>query len=374
MQGSIRIARILGIPIQVHYTWLIVFFLIAWSLATGYFPRLGPELGMLTLITLGVTAAILFFAALLLHELAHSYVAIREGLPVRAITLFVFGGVAQMTREPRSAGAEFRMAIAGPLASIAIGLFFGVLALVIGLADLPTGPRLLAEYLAFINIVVALFNLLPAFPLDGGRVFRAALWYFMGNLLRATQIASVVGQGFAYLMMGIGLFRAVGGNAVGGLWMLFIGWFLLQAAQTSYQQALVRRVLRGISARDVMRDQVAVVPADLTLTEFVHDYLMRSRESEFCVMEDGRLRGLIGLQDVKRVPREQWDEIRVEQAMTQEQQCPTVTTSQSAYEALMLLSSENTAQVVVREGTRLVGTITREDLLTYIRNRLELAA
>lgn len=372
MDGSIRVARIFGIPIQIHSSWLIVFFLIAWSLAIGYFPRVGPELGTPTLIALGVSAAVLFFAALLLHELAHSYIAMREGLPVRSITLFVFGGVAQMTREPRSAGAEFRMAIAGPLTSIAVGVAFGALAWAADRTALPRELLLLFQYLAYINVAVAVFNMLPAFPLDGGRVFRSAIWYLTRSRLRATQVASLVGQGFAYLMIGFGLFRALGGNPVGGLWMVFIGWFLLQAAQASYQQALIRQALRGIEARDVMREDVAAVPSDITLAEFVEDYLMRSRESEFCVMEDGRLRGLIALQDVKRVPREQWAEVRVEQAMTREDECPTVRASQGAYEALILLGSEHATQVVVREGGRVVGAITRVDLLAFIRNRLEL--
>lgn len=372
MDGSIRVARILGIPIQIHSSWLIVFFLIAWSLAIGYFPRVGPGLGTPTLIALGVSAAVLFFAALLLHELAHSYVAMREGLPVRSITLFVFGGVAQMTREPRSAGAEFRIAIAGPLTSITIGLVFGALAWAADRTALPRGLLLLFQYLAYINVAVAVFNMLPAFPLDGGRVFRSAIWYLTRSRLRATQVASRVGQGFAYLMIGVGLFLALGGNPVGGLWIVFIGWFLLQAAQASYQQALIRQALRGIEARDVMREDVAAVPSDITVTEFVEHYLMRSRESEFCVMEDGRLRGIIALQDVKRVPREQWAEVRVEQAMTREDECPTVRASQGAFEALILLGSEHATQIIVREGGRVVGAITRGDLLAFIRNRLEL--
>ncbi|MGH2405774.1 MAG: M50 family metallopeptidase [bacterium] len=372
MTGTWRVARILGIPIEVHATWLIVFILIAWSLATGYFPQVGPELGTPTLVVLGVAASLLFFAALLLHELAHAYVAIREGLPVRSITLFIFGGVAQMTREPRKAGAEFRMAIAGPLTSVAIGAVFALLARVANRADLPLALRALFQYLAFINIAVAAFNMLPAFPLDGGRVFRSVLWYFTRNLSRATQIASAVGQGFAYLLIGVGLYRALGGNGVGGLWTMFIGWFLLQAAQSGYRQIQMRQALRGVEVRDVMREQVNAVPGDLTLAEFVHDHLMRSRDSEFCVTDNGHLRGLISLDDVKRVPRERWDEVKVEEAMSREETCPTVRASQSAYEALMLLGNESVSQVAVREGSRLVGTITRQDLLGYIRNRLAL--
>ncbi|HET8679472.1 MAG TPA: site-2 protease family protein [bacterium] len=372
MTGSLRIARIFGIPIEVHATWLIVFVLIAWSLATGYFPSVGPELGMPTLIVLGVSAAILFFAALLLHELAHAYVAIREGLPVRSITLFIFGGVAQMTREPRSAGAEFRMAIAGPLTSVAIGFVFVLLARLAGRLELSSALRVLFQYLGFINIAVAVFNMLPAFPLDGGRVFRSILWYFTRDMTRATRAASLVGEAFAYVLMGLGLFRVLGGNAVGGLWTLFIGWFLLQAAQSGYRQVQIRRALRGVEARDVMRERVSAVPANLTLAEFVHEHLMRSRDSEFCVTDNGHLRGLISLDDVKRVPRERWDEVTVQEAMTHENACPTVRPSQSAYEALMLLGSEAVSQIAVRDGTRLVGTISRQDLLGYIRNRLAL--
>jgi Zn-dependent protease len=358
----------------IHGSWFIVFLLIAWSLAVGYFPRVGSELGAPAQAALGLTAALLFFAALLLHELAHSYIAIREGVAVRSVTLFLFGGVAQMAREPRTAGAEFRIAIAGPVTSVAIGLVFAALASAAIRVSLPSYLHLLFQYLALANLVIAAFNMLPAFPLDGGRVFRSAVWYATKDRLRATRLAALVGQGFAYVLVGLGAFRALGGSLVAGIWMAFIGWYLLQAAQASYQAALIRRALRGIEARDVMREDLATVPADVTLAEFVEGYLMHSRESEFCVMDDGHLRGMIGLQDVKRVPREQWADVGVAQAMTGEDKCPTIRPSQGAFEALMLLGAEDAPQLIVREGGRVIGTITRGDLLAFIRNRVQLAS
>ncbi|HEV8353643.1 MAG TPA: site-2 protease family protein [bacterium] len=368
MTGSFRIARILGIPIEVHYTWLIVFGLVVWSLAVGYFPTVGPNLGMTTVIVLSVSATLLFFAALLLHELAHSYVAIREGLSVRRITLFIFGGVAQMAKEPSTAGGEFRMAIAGPLVSIAIGVISWVLSRLAG--EGPVG--LLFRYLGFINLVVAVFNLIPAFPLDGGRVLRSSIWYFSGDLTRATLTATSVGQGFAYLLIGLGVLQVVAGRAGNGIWMMFIGWFLLQAAQSGYQQVLIRRALRGLKVRDVVREDAGTVPSDITLATFVHDYLLPSPDSEFVVVDDGRLRGLISLEDVKKVSRERWGQVTVADAMVPESECPTVSATQNAYDAFMTVAASPTGQAVVKDGSRLVGAVTRRDLLARLRNRLAL--
>ncbi|MGH2348211.1 MAG: site-2 protease family protein [bacterium] len=368
MPGSVRIARILGISVEIHYTWLIVFGLIAWSLAVGYFPTAGPNLGMTTVIVLSVTATLLFFMALLLHELAHSYVAIREGLSVRRITLFIFGGVAQMAKEPATAGGEFRMAIAGPLMSIAIGALSWVLSRAVGEGAI----HLLFQYLGFINIVVAIFNLIPAFPLDGGRVLRSAIWYFSGDLTRATLIASAVGQGFAYLLIGVGVLQVFAGGVGNGIWLVFIGWFLLQAAQSGYQQVLIRRALRGLKVRDVVREDAGIVPSHITLAQLVHDYLLPGPDSEFCVVDDGRLRGLISLDDVKKVPRDRWDAVSVADAMLPESECPTVSASQSAYDAFMTIAASPTGQAVVRDGSRFVGAVTRRDLLARLRNRLVL--
>ncbi|MDR7480280.1 MAG: site-2 protease family protein [Armatimonadota bacterium] len=372
MDGSVRIARVLGIPVEIHYTWFILFVLVAWSLSVGYFPEALPGLSPLGAVALGVTATVLLFAALLVHELAHSVVARREGLPIRGITLFVFGGVAQMTREPRTPGAEFRMAVAGPLASLGIAALFALLAWIGVRAAWGESVVRLFQYLAAINGIILLFNIVPAFPLDGGRIFRAALWYATGSLANATRLASLVGQGFAYLLMGWGLFRLVGGNAVGGLWLVFIGWFLLQAAQQGYQQVLIRRALRGVEARDLMREDLPAVPADLTLAEFVHDYLMRGRANEYCVRTDGEWRGIISLDDVRQVPRDRWDEVRVAEVMAAEDRCPTVRAGQSASEVLALMTQRDASLVAVRDRGRLVGTITRADIIAYIRRRLEL--
>jgi Zn-dependent protease/predicted transcriptional regulator len=373
VSGSLQVARIFGIPIYIHYTWLIIFGLLSWSLATGYFPRVGAGLGTTTALALGIATAILFFAALLLHELAHSFVAVREGLPVRGITLFIFGGVAQMAKEPRRAGAEFRMAIAGPLMSVLLGGMFAALFGIGRRAGWPEPVLLLCQYLGYINVAVAVFNLVPAFPLDGGRILRSAIWHFTGSLTTATRIASAAGVVLAYVMMGVGVVRIMSGVVGGGIWLMFIGWFVLQAAQAGYQQVLLRQALRGVEARDVMREEIAAVPPDLTLTEFVNEHLMRTPASEFCVMDDGRLLGLITLNSVKRVERDRWDQLRVSDAMTTEAQCPSVRASQNAFEALMLLGAEHGEQVVVREGSRLIGTITRQDLLAYVRNRLALS-
>ena len=314
MESSLRLGRIGGIEIGINYSWLIIFALVTWSLAVGVFPQTTPGLPLVTYWVMGAVAALLLFAAVLAHELAHSFVAIARGMPVKSITLFVFGGVSNVQKEPDEPADEFWMAIVGPLTSVAVGLLFGAVAFL--LRDVLSPPVFaIVSYLAVINVILAIFNLIPGFPLDGGRVFRAIVWWITGSLKQATEIAAGAGRIIAYLFIFGGLYMAFGGNLIGGIWLIFIGWFLATAADVSARQVSALEALRGIAVRDVMNSAPVTVPRDVTIHDLVHDYILTRNVRAFPVVEDGNLVGMVTLSDVRLVPREQWEVVAVEQIM-----------------------------------------------------------
>jgi Zn-dependent protease len=249
MKASIRIGSILGIPVGLHWSWFLIFALFTWSLAWGFFPSAYPTLTPITYWLLGAVTSVLLFGSVLLHELGHSIIALRNKISVRRITLFIFGGVAQIAQEPRAPGVEVRIAIAGPLTSLALAILFGSVWWFGQDSAYLAAPSL---WLARINLTLALFNMIPGFPLDGGRVLRAMVWKFSGNLSRATRIASFSGQAFAFGFMGLGLWTTLGGNVSNGLWLVFIGWFLQNAAASSYAQTTTQESMRGITADQIM--------------------------------------------------------------------------------------------------------------------------
>jgi len=369
MRASLTFGRIFNIPIGIHSSWFLIAALITWSLAVGYFPREYPGWGMATYWLIGGITAILFFASVLIHELGHSVVALREGVPVRGITLFVFGGVAQIGREPPTAGAEFRIAIAGPLTSLALAGLFKLLGTTASVMPVAAAP---AVYLGRINLLLALFNLIPGFPLDGGRVLRAILWQFGGSFRQATQWATLVGQGVAFLFILFGVWQMFFGRFLDGLWIAFIGWFLNNAAESSRQQVALQDLLAGITARDVMSRECPTVPGDLQLDRLVHDHILETGRRCFFVTEDGGLRGLITLHNVKTVPRERWDEVTTSQVMTPMAQVLWVHPDEDVLALLQRMDEANVNQVPVIEDEHLLGMITRENLLRYIRVRSEL--
>lgn len=364
MQGGIRVGRILGIPVGLHPSWFLIFGLMTWSLASGYFPAEFPTLPQALHWQLGVVTSLLFFGSVLLHELGHSVLAIRNQVPVRGITLFLFGGVAQIAREPRTAGAEFRIAIAGPLTSLGLGLGFGLVwQLARGIPPL-AAP---AVWLARINLILAAFNMIPGFPLDGGRVLRALVWKVSGDMHRATQIAAGSGQLIAFGFVGWGVFTVLRGNLFNGLWLVFIGWFLQNAAAASFAQSNLRERLRGVKVAQVMQSDCPQVPGSTPLDRLVEDRILTGGERCFFVTDQGRLRGMLTLRDVSAVPRTDWPRVRVDQAMRPWDRMISVDPDAELMEAMQNLDDSNVAQVPVVRGDEVIGLLSREHILHYVR-------
>ncbi|HOK47279.1 MAG TPA: site-2 protease family protein, partial [Bryobacteraceae bacterium] len=304
--------KLFGFEVRLDASWLIIAALVVWSLAVGVFPLWYPGLAIGTYWWMGIAGAVGLFGSIIVHELFHSLVARRYGLPMRGITLFVFGGIAEMEQEPQSAKAEFAMAIAGPLASVGIGFVFYVLA-VAGRGVWPAPVAGVVAYLAWINWILAAFNMIPAFPLDGGRVLRAAIWHYKGNQRRATQIASGVGSAFGLVLMALGVLQLFTGSFIGAVWWFLIGMFIRAASQMSYQQVVMRSVLEGEPLRRFMNAHPITVPPDTTVQDLVENYIYRYHHRMHPVVDSSQtLIGCVTTEQVKTVPRNQWGERRVQ--------------------------------------------------------------
>jgi Zn-dependent protease/CBS domain-containing protein len=367
--GRLTIARIWGIPISVHVSWLLVFALVTYSLAVGYFPERHPEWGAATRWALGALTSLAFFACILVHELGHSRVALRNGIPIRGITLFVFGGVAQISRDAASPGAEFRIAIAGPLTSLGLAALFAGIGAAAGSVALASVPAL---WLASINLAVAVFNLLPGFPLDGGRVFRAAVWAWTGSFERSDRAASRVGEMLALALIGFGVLGALRGNVAGGLWMALIGWFLESAVVAGRAQAALRGLLRGATVSQAMGHECASVAPSLTLEKLVQDEVLGAGRRCFVVAEDAHLRGLLTLHEVKGVQRDRWGRVTVGEIMRPAGTLVAVRPEEDLLEALQKMDDVSVAQMPVVADGHWLGMLDREHILHYMRARAEL--
>lgn len=366
---TLRLSTIRGIQVGVHYSWFILFLLITLSLVTRFSAQ-HPHWTLAEHYAIGFMTSLLFFASILLHELAHSFVALAKGIPVRSITLFVFGGVAQIGREPDRPATEFQIAVAGPIASFVLAGGFGALATVAGAQFEHLSA--LADWLASINLALAVFNLIPGFPLDGGRILRAAVWQITGSLARATSIAARSGQGFAYAFMFGGIVIGFMANWFSGLWLAFIGWFLLNAAQESVVQVSVRSALTGLVAEDVMARDCPTVSGRMTLAELVREHILKTGQRCFVVGEGSRLEGLVTLHQIKLVPQDQWTQVSVGQAMTPSAQLRVVEPDKPILEVLQILEGEDINQVPVASGERFLGMITRDHLLRVLSAKMEL--
>jgi Zn-dependent protease len=371
--ARITLFKLLGVDIRLDWSWLLLAVLITWTLAVGLFPHSYPGLEPLTYWLMGGVAAAGLFASIILHELAHAAVARRDGLEIDGITLFVFGGVAEMKAEPASPMKEFRMAIAGPIASVAIAAACFLVASLgrgVGAAEAFIG---VFAYLALINTILALFNMVPAFPLDGGRVLRAALWGWQGSLRRATRISATIGSGFGIFLIVLGLLSVLGGDLVGGMWWFLIGLFVRAAAAMSYQQVLVRKGLEGVPVKQIMNAEPVTVAPGLTLAELVEDYVYRHHFKLFPVVEDGRLVGCVRLADIKTVPRDAWPSTDVAAIM---QPCSEASTVAPESDAIALLQRLPTVAdgrfLVIDRAGRLLGIVTGKDLFRYLSVKLEL--
>lgn len=365
--SGLRIGSVLGIPIYLHASWFIIFALITFSLV-HYAGQQQPELSALLRLVLGVSTSLLFFGSILFHELAHSVVALHYRIPVISITLFVFGGLARIGREPTRAIQEFNIAVAGPISSFLLaGLFYVLYVLAAGMGTVAA----LCGWLALINFVLATFNLIPGFPLDGGRILRAAVWAWTGSYVRATRFASRSGQFFAYLLILGGILVGFQVNLISGLWLAFIGWFLLTAAQESYAQVALRDSLRGLRAADVMTQELPVVPRELTLEEYVQELLRTGRRCHL-VTGDGQLVGLMTVHALNRVPREDWARTSVQAAMLPRDRIYMTAPEEPVLAILERMQTEDVNQMPVVAGDRVVGLISRDTILRVLQTRLEL--
>ena len=371
LRGGIPIGKAFGISLRLHYSWFLIFALVTWALAAGYFPSTYPTWSLSARIAAGLITSVLFFGSVLVHELMHSIVSQRQGVRVQSITLFIFGGVSQITSEPKQPRDEFRMAVVGPLSSLAIGgILFGVY---FGLRNVDAFAAqfitAIAYWLGYINLVLGIFNLSPGVPLDGGRVLRSLIWWRSRDLKRATKIASNIGRGVGFLFIFVGIWFIFTGNWANGIWLALIGWFLESAAVGSYQQLLVQDMLKGHVASEVMSRDCVVIPPDTTIDRLVNENILNSGRRCFPVVSGSQIMGMMTLRDVKAVPREQWRKQTVREAMTPFEKLKSVGPDEELSAILQILAEDNINQVPVVQDNKIVGMVSRENLLNFINIR-----
>lgn len=373
---GIPLFSVLGIRVVAHYSWFAIAALIVWALTVGWFPRVLPGRPLPHYITLGVITAFFFFASVLIHELMHSVVAVKSGIPVKRITLFLFGGVAEILREPADPSTELKVALAGPAASAVIAAgCWGAVALM-GDATSRPGLQLALAYLAVANTILLAFNLLPGMPLDGGRVLRAIVWRTTGNLRRATRIASSAGQAIAGIIVLVGITVALfGSNIWTGLWIILIALFLRQAADSSYRQLLTREALQGVRLASVMTPDAVTAPPDISLSEVIDGYLLKYHFTSYPVVSDGRLVGLITIKAIKRVPREKWGATLVSEAMIPITSALSLSPDSDIPTALSRMESSGQSRLpVVDASGELIGIVSRRDIVGYLQIRSDLSS
>jgi Zn-dependent protease/CBS domain-containing protein len=386
MHGALSLGKIFNIDIKIDWSWLFIFLLILWNLAV-LFGHFHPDWGAGLRWGLAFVASLLFFLSVLAHELAHSVVANAQGVTVKNITLFLFGGVSNLQRQPPSPWAEFLITIVGPLTSFVIGFVLlvlsGVAAVVVAEPGISQPLDLMARlgpvtivlfWLGWINLLLAIFNLIPGFPLDGGRVLRSVLWAISGNLRQATRWAAWVGQAIAWMFIVAGAAMIFGiqlpffgQGLVGGIWLAFIGWFLNAAAIQSYQQVAIQDVLQDVPVRELMRPDPPTVAATCLVSELVHDHVMQSDDHAFPVVGDGRLKGLVTLEDIRTIPRDHWDTTPVEEIMTPVGDLTVVGIDDDAADALTQLIQQDVRQLPVLSGDSLVGLVRRRDIMRWLK-------
>lgn len=365
--------KLLGFEVRIDMSWIVLAVLVAWSLSTGLFPFYVKNLSTRAYWLMGIIGAVGLFLSIILHEFAHSLVARKQGIPMKGITLFIFGGAAEMDEEPPSAKAEFLMAVVGPVSSLVLAFMFYVLQRAtasIGLSQAVSG---VLGYLAIINVILAVFNMVPAFPLDGGRILRSLLWKIKGNLKWATRVSSRIGSAFGIILIGFGVANLLTGGVITGLWYCLIGFFLHSAAKMSYRQLLVRRALQGEKIERFMTRNVMTITPSVSIEEFVDKYVYRYHHKLFPVVADtNRLIGCVTTKQVKDIPREEWQQKRVEDIAESCSPENSITPETDAVEALKRMKhSRNSRLMVIREG-RLEGILVLKDLLEFLSLKADL--
>ena len=369
MRQQIPLGRIFGISIGLDYSWFLIFVLLTWSLAVGYYPAATPGEPASVYWALGAVSTIMLFVSVLLHELGHSVTALRYGIPVRNITIFLFGGVSQIAGEAPSGGAEFWVAFSGPAVSLALAVVFRLLQAVLAGA----GPVFaVVKYLAYVNGALALFNLIPGFPLDGGRVLRAILWSTTRDFRRATLIAATVGRAIAFIFIVWGVSQIFAGNFGNGLWIAFIGWFLESAAASQVRQVVLEKALAGHTVAEVMNRNYVTVPASTHLQDLVDRHILGGGRRSFVVTQGDQAVGLITLGQMKDVPRERWVTTTVAEAMTPVGRLKRVRPDTGLWEATGELDRDGVNQLPVMVDNRILGMLGRDDVMSYLRTLQEL--
>jgi Zn-dependent protease/CBS domain-containing protein len=368
---TITLMRLFGFRVRVDSSWVFIAVLVVWSLSSGLFPARYPGLASSTYWIMGVLGAFGLFGSIVFHELSHSLVARRLGLEIRGITLFIFGGVAEMGGEPPSPRSEFWTAVVGPASSLLLAAIAALIVALIGNA-LPLPAEGVLAYLAGINGVLALFNLVPAFPLDGGRILRAALWARQGSIRRATRITANLGSAFGLMLILFGIFSLIRGSFVGGVWYVLIGLFLRGASGQAYQQVVLRRALEGEPVSKFMNPGPVTVPPHAYVRDLIEEYVYRTPHKFYPVVEGERLVGGVTLDRVKEVPREQWDGVRVQDITIPCSAENTVSPSTDALVALQKMQRSGVGRLMVVEGDRLVGVLSLRDLMAFLAMKLEL--
>ncbi len=366
-KSSIKLFTIAGIEIRLDYSWFIIFAILAYYFGFNYFPALLPGLnkGFIALIT--IITVLLFFSSVLIHELSHSLVAKSRGLSVKRISLWIFGGMAQIEKEPENPKTELLMSLVGPGASFVLAGIFGLVwyfTRTILPLSVPSG------YLATINLVLGIFNLIPGYPLDGGRVLRSIIWKTTGDLRRATFIASTTGRVFGFILIAVGIFFFFRGSYFNGVWLAFIGWFLQSAAYMSYRQLIFEISVKGVKVRDILKDDLVKVPGNMTIEELVDDYFMKYRFSRFPIVSDkhsNRIIGVVSIHDIKAFPKEKWDSVTLGSIVKTLSENEKINIGSEVSDAFRQMSSNNLGHLVVFEGNRIKGMITKTDVMNYIK-------
>ncbi|RCJ28437.1 peptidase [Nostoc minutum NIES-26] len=366
MQGF-RLGSIFGFEIRIDLSWLLIFFLVLWTLSAGLFPEDYPGLANATYFVMGLVATLLFFASLLAHELSHSFVARAKGIPVEGITLFIFGGVSRTRMDAETPGDEFQIAGVGPLTSVVLAALFGLIWYVsknTGWSVVVTG---IASYLASINLVLAIFNMLPGFPLDGGRVFRSIIWKYTGDREKATKIASTGGKWLGYLLIALGFWQLFNSSVLSGLWFILIGWFLYNAAEASYEEVLLRTSLKGVRAQEIMTPYPETVSPNLTLQELVDKYFLSRRYQSFPVTQNSHPVGIVTLNQIKDIPREEWIYQTVRDIMIPTDNGVTARPEEQMSQVLQKMQNSGVRRVLVTQNGLLKGIITANDVASWLQ-------
>jgi len=369
---KIRLFNLFGFEVGIDMSWFILAVLITWSLAKGYFPHYYKDISDTGYWLMGAAGALGLFFSIVFHEMSHSLVARKYGLPMKGITLFIFGGVAQMDREPDDPKSEFLMAIAGPVSSYILAVIFYFVSTMSQNVGWPEPAYAIFSYLAFINVLLATFNLIPGFPLDGGRMLRAALWYWKDNQRWATRLASDIGSGFGVVLILLGLFSILTGNFIGGIWWALIGFFLKNASGMSYRQMTIRKALEGENVADFMKPDPITVPPSATLRELVEEYFYKFHYKMFPVVQDSELRGFITTRHVKSFPQQKWDYVTVGDAMESCSDDNTIKINDDAITALSTMNRTGNSRLMVIFNGKLAGIITLKDMMKFLSIKVDL--